>query len=428
MPLPHATPLPVGNLKNTMRIWIYFCLLGLLVIGCGHTGNMPQSYDPPGSTVTTTKEITPQKKRTIGFEQAGIWVSNEFAGARLNDFYQTEEGDYIAVIQPENAPINNSAWYAFKIWARQAQTVKVRLIYEDGDHRYVPKLSPDGKAWTPIDKASYVHDTTDGTATMRLSVSPDTLWVAGQEVLTSNYFARWMDDLAQHPAVSQRVIGQSRQGRPLRMLEVGDAPDVSRYVLVISRQHPPEVTGTLAALPFLETLASDSDLARAFRQQFKVLAVPLVNPDGVDNGHWRHNTGGIDLNRDWLDFNQPEVRAVSEAFLEIKNQPGAQVYFGIDFHSTQEDVFYTLTRDLKTKPPGFIDAWLDEIRAALPDYYVKDEPYGLGSPVSKNWFYETFDIPATTYEVGDESDRALIRDISSSAAKAMMVLLLKEVE
>ena len=34
-------------------------------------------------------------------------------------------------------------------------------------------------------------------------------------------------------------------------------------------------------------------------EKFRVLAFPLMNPDGVDLGHWRHNAGGIDLNRDW---------------------------------------------------------------------------------------------------------------------------------
>ena len=407
-----------------MRLSLALASIGLLLVGCRQTGNIPLEYDPPGSTVTTSKEITPQKKRTIGFQKSGVWVSNEFDGARLNDFYQTDEASYTAVIRPENAPINNSAWYAFKIWAQPAQTVEIHLTYEDGDHRYVPKLSRDGAAWTPLDAASYAHDTTDGTATLRLNVGPDTLWVAAQELITSTTFARWMDDLARHPYVTQREVGRSTQGRPLRMLEITEADDPAGYVLVISRQHPPEVTGTLAALPFLETLAAESNLARAFRQRFAVLAVPLMNPDGVDNGHWRHNTGGVDLNRDWLHFNQPEGRQVSEVFLDIKDD--APVFFGIDFHSTQEDVFYTLSRDLETEPPGFIDAWLDKIRAAFPDYYVNDDPSGLGSPVSKNWFYETFNAPAVTYEVGDESDRALIRRLSTGAAEAMMELLLEE--
>ena len=204
----------------------------------------------------------------------------------------------------------------------------------------------------------------------------------------------------------------------------GAAP--AGYVLVISRQHPPEVTGTLAVLPFLETIAGKSDLARAFRRRFAVVAVPLMNPDGVDNGHWRHNAAGVDLNRDWLPFNQPEGRLVSEAFLKLKDK--APVFFAIDFHSTQEDVFYTLSRDLETDLPGFTDAWLDAIRVAFPDYYVNDEPFGLGSPVSKNWFYQSFDTPAVTYEVGDESDRALIRRLSTAAAEAMMELLLDKVE
>ena len=412
-----------------MRFWILLCSLGLLLVGCRHSaGDAPLAYDPPGSTVTTTKEIVPQTKRTYAFEQAGVWVSNEFAGARLNELRQTNDSVYTAVIRPENAPINNSAWYAFKIWASRPQTVKIRLTYEDGDHRYVPKVSRDGKTWTPLDAASYAHDTTDGTATLRLRLSPDTLWVAGQELITSKDFARWMDGLARRPYVTQQMIGQSRQGRPLRLLTITEAPVPTRYVLVISRQHPPEVTGTHAALAFLETIAGDSDLAAAFREQFAVLAVPLMNPDGVDNGHWRHNAGGVDLNRDWLHFKQPEARLVSEVFGALKKKKGVTVYFGIDFHSTQKDVFYTLSRDLKTDPPGFIDAWLDAIRAAFPDYYVNDEPYGLGSPVSKNWFYETFGVPATTYEVGDESDRALIRKLSSGAAEAMMELLLKEVE
>ncbi len=210
------------------------------------------------------------------------------------------------------------------------------------------------------------------------------------------------------------------------MLKITEAPKASRYVLVISRQHPPEVTGTLAVLSFLETLAGESKRARAFRQRFTVLAVPLMNPDGVDNGHWRHNAGGVDLNRDWLAFNQPEARHVSKVFRKLTAQPGVKIYFGIDFHSTQEDVFYTLSRDLETDPSGFTDAWLDEIRKAFPDYYVNDDPSGLGSPVSKNWFYETFGVPAVTYEVGDESDRALIRRLAAGTAKAMMDLLLKE--
>ena len=398
----------------------------LFMGGCGDPGNRPLSYDPPGSTNTLSRKISPQPRRTIGFNKTGVWVSNEFPGGRLSDFYRMRDSIYTAVIRPENAPVNNSPWYAFKIWSERPQTVVIRLVYRDGDHRYLPKLSRDGKTWAPIDDASYHHEEDRGRARLRLEIGPEPLWVAGQELVTSGTYTQWMDDLAKRPFVTRRVIGESTQGRPLPMLEITESPEVTRYVLVLGRQHPPEVAGAFAALSFLETIAGESDLAAAFRRQFKVWAVPLVNPDGVDNGHWRHNGAGVDLNRDWLHFNQPEVRAVREVFEPLADQPGARVYFGIDFHSQEEEAFHTLSRDLETNPPGFTDAWLDRIRVALADYEVVDEPYDLGSPVSKNWFYRTFGIPAVTFEVGDESDREMIRRLGEAAAESMMELLMNE--
>ncbi len=403
-------------------------LLGLLLTACGPgtpEGPLPQAYDPPGAVVTMDKPITRPHRRTIGMRSAGVYASNEFAGGRLDDFFRTSDSLYTAVIRPENAPINNSPWYAFQLWADRPQTIYVEMTYVDGTHRYVPKLSRDGHRWRPIDPAAYRPDTSAGTARLRLDVGPDTLWVSAQELLTSDDVDAWTARLAERPWVTRDVIGTSRQGRPLYRLTITEAWPATDFVLVIGRQHPPEVTGSLAVQTFLETLADDTDLARRFRRRFAVLAVPLVNPDGVDEGHWRHNTGGVDLNRDWLDFNQPETRQVRDAFLPLREDPDATVYFAVDFHSTQYDVFYTLDRSLEAFPDGLVDRWLETIAARLPTYTVRDEPFGLGSPVSKNWFYETFGATAVTYEVGDENDRDRIRSVARTAAEALMERLLE---
>ena len=108
-------------------------------------------YDPAGATITTDKEISPQHKRTIFFSNSGVCASNEFEGARLNDFYQTNDSVYTAVIEPENAPINNSAWYSFKLWSGKEQPIYFNLHYKNGSHRYVPKLSYDGINWDVFD-------------------------------------------------------------------------------------------------------------------------------------------------------------------------------------------------------------------------------------------------------------------------------------
>lgn len=403
-------------------------LFTLLLGGCAKQAvrDRPLSYDPPGATITTDKPIFIQ---TYGlFGAAGVWVRNDFEGGRLNRFQRLSDSTFVAHIKAENMPINNSAWYAFKIWAESARRIELTLSYEGGDHRYVPKLSRDGRAWQPIDSTFYAHDTSNGQATLTLDLGPDTLWVAAQELLTSSYFAAWSDSLAKQPWVRKSTTGLAKFGSPLLQLEIGEAANPPAIVLVVSRQHPPEVTGSIAAIAFLEAIADTTALARAFRQQCTVLALPLLNPDGVDFGHWRHNLAGIDLNRDWLAFNQPETQSMREVFLPFRDHPTSRVYFGIDFHSTQQDVFYTVTKSYKTFPEQFCDRWLARIAELLPDYVINEEPSGTENPTSKSWFHETFGVDAVTYEVGDESPRAQIRRNARAAAQAMMELLLPEIE
>jgi predicted deacylase len=168
----------------------------------------------------------------------------------------------------------------------------------------------------------------------------------------------------------------------------------------------------------------DSELARNFRQEFKVLLVPLLNPDGLDLGHWRHNMGGVDLNRDWGTFAQPETRAVRDAILAFKEQ--GPVLLHLDFHSTFNDVFYTQT-DEPQSPDPFTKPWLDGISRRFPDYEVKRSPSEpMRLTTSTSWAYKTLGIPAITYELGDNTDRARLQAIAAGAAQEMMTLLLAQ--
>ncbi|MFT5144647.1 MAG: hypothetical protein ACI80V_003232 [Rhodothermales bacterium] len=405
-----------------MRHALVVVLTAAALGGCGRRGAVPLSYDPPGSTITTSKPIDQQVRRAWEFGEIG--VTNDYNGARLNALEAVNDTLLGGQITPENAPVNNSAWFGFKIWSKAPRRIWVRLDHTDGDHRYVPKLSSDGHSWTSIAPGSFRMDTTGQrrAGIMALQIGPDTLWVSGQERLGTREFASWIDEQGSHPASEIRQVGVSTYGTPLRLLDVGTNPDSDEYVLIISRQHPPEVTGSIAVMAFVERLLQDDDLATRFRARYRTLVVPLMNPDGVDNGHWRHNAGGVDLNRDWLDFNQPETRAVSQYFVQTVG--GGTVRFAADFHSTQEDVFYTTSRDLETNTPGLVDAWLGDIDAALPDYAINDEPSGVDSPVSKAWFYKQFKATSLTYEVGDEQERGLIRAVSVAGAESMMRRLL----
>jgi hypothetical protein len=66
--------------------------------------------------------------------------------------------------------------------------------------------------------------------------------------------------------------------------------------------------------------------------------------------------------------------------------------------------------------------------AELPHYRVDDAPSGLTTPMSRNWFYREFRAPGLIYEVGDQTDRDLIREVAATAARGTMQILLEELE
>ena len=156
--------------------------------------------------ISETRPIEDMHRRTIGFIDAGVWISNEFEGARASDAWQVGEDEFVVLNRPENAPINPSPWYAFKVWAETPRTISVRLTYENGMHRYWPEYRHAGEPWVTMDSSTVEIDSVAREATLRLDVGPDTVWVAGQEMLTSSFFDSWTAGLAefQHDLSRQR--------------------------------------------------------------------------------------------------------------------------------------------------------------------------------------------------------------------------------
>jgi murein tripeptide amidase MpaA len=452
-------------MKLSVKIFALFCVsLGVsCLLGCAATKKSAAvatvlkgtSYDPPGSTLTTDKPILLQTKRTVVLEKLGIAVSNEFDGGRMSDVAAINDSTLSVLILPENYPINASAWYAFKLWKYQAsgavqmpKNITLKLTYAEGTrHRYTPKLSRDGRVWSPVASSQFeVVSATEAVVRLTLDDAPrDTIWCAGQRLFTSQDFERWTDSLARKPFVRKSVVGRSVMGRPIPKLELTEARagGEAAYAVLISRQHPPEVTGTLAFTRFVEELAGDTELARNFRKRCKVVIVPCVNPDGVDMGHWRHNAHGVDLNRDWAEFRQPEPRQVSAEFLKLRQEAerrGKKVLFGIDFHSTGEDIFYVIPADTAAQEISTpeaedykrsykrIHAWLQKIQTAQPTYrvYPDESPDNLTTPSSNRWMNRELRAATTTYEVGDNTDPAVVRSVAAAAAQAMMELMLEE--
>lgn len=420
-----------------------------LFVGCNP--KVP-TYVYPTPVNTSSKSVQSIEKQLF-ITMDGVTATADFPGSRLATFQAVgpkvsgkPRSLFIADIPAENMPINNSPWYAFGLNAVDAREVTIRLQFPKGvGNRYLPKTSSSlSGPWTYVQFD--LVDTSKNTADITLQLNENWLYLAGQEVIATDSIYRWISGLPSTANLQVDTIGLSKNGRPIWGIELSPKPKDKRPTVVfMSRQHPPEVTGFQAFQAFYTRLLADDPLALSFRQNFRILAIPVVNPDGVDEGHWRHNAGGVDLNRDWAEYRQPEVKAVVSWLLSKTKKN--QVVWGMDFHSTQYDVLYTHDPKLVDyRNSVIVQRWTDKLAtwaketypgaSELPKYTafgrplvtgqdtLRIEPDKIGKPTSASWFVQHYKSIGITYEVGDEQDRSYIKAKAEKAAELMMEELL----
>ncbi|MBB5518688.1 M14 family metallopeptidase [Amphiplicatus metriothermophilus] len=349
-----------------------------------------------------------------------------FEGARLSAC-EPRRSKFVVRIEPENSPINPSPWYAFRLTPKRAGEIEIVLRYAEAAHRYHPWID-DGAGWRPLPADAVRENRRGRKAALRIKIAAAPVIIAAQPLFLNEDYAAWVDALARGRDHARTIaIGESRQGRTLIALLDG-APEKTKpapCALFVGRQHPPEVTGAFAMMAFLETVFGNSALAAAFRARYDVIAVPNLNPDGVALGNWRHNAGGIDLNRDWGPFTQPETAAVKALLDQRCAEEKGGLALMLDFHSTRRNLFYTQSADETTAPPRFAERWLAGARARLDEYEFEHAERAYSSrPTLKNYIFSRFGAPAITYEVGDGAARAEAEAAARILAEEMMKTLL----
>lgn len=390
------------------------------------------------TTVTTVDNAVASRltAETVLCETAEVAIRAGYTTSRANGCEALSERRFVINIRPEamrdpdGEPINNSPWYGFRVAPKVAGSVRVRLDYEGGSHRYEPKISRDGRTWTRLSKTR-VKAISDDSIELLLNPGADPLFVSAQEIFAPAAHKAWTQKIGKRNDVTVSDFGQSARGQSLLQIDIQTEPDQKKpYVVMIGRQHPPEVTGAYALIPYVETILNGSNLSNQFLDKFNVLVIPMINPDGVDDGNWRFNTGGMDLNRDWGPFTQPETQAVRSAFNRFHTGEDDIIFF-LDFHSTQRNLLYTQTDDEPTNPAMFTRDWIAAVDARLDDTvypFTREARPISGRPISKNYMYENFGIPSITYEVGDETPRPVIAKASAVFSEEMMRLLLSHSE
>ncbi len=357
-------------------------------------------------------------------ENTGFLLDNNFSGGAFHSCTVTEEGAFRLRIRAEDKKVViPMPWYAFRLSPKRAGAVVVEMQVVKGTVRFWPKISTDGLSWQPMDKEAVTLSEDKREVRMQLSLQELPVWIAAQQLITEAYYYEWIKTLAARDDVHVRTLGRSTQGRPISVAATTGGREA---VLLLGRQHPPEVTGALAMRAFVDTVLADTALAREFRKRYTVFMVPLLNPDGVALGHWRHNTGQVDLNRDWGPFTQPETRSVARLLAQM-DRVGMQLRLMLDFHATKQTdfkLFYTQRRQDGTVPKRFATQWLRSAARRAPAFELTHRPTKSTTDTAKNYFFQRYGVPSITYETADEADPQHIAEVAPLLAEEMMRLLL----
>lgn len=220
-------------------------------------------------------------------------------------------------------------------------------------------------------------------------------------------------------------MGTSAEGRMIPMvvvsqegfsspIEVRTASKPS--VLIVANIHAGEVEGKEATQMLLRNFA-EGKLSELLRNQV-ILIIPIFNPDGNDrigknrrdNGPplagTRANAQNLDLNRDFMKLETPEVRALIDVF-----NTWDPVLF-VDMHTTngsyhREPVTYTTLKSPNSDPQLMDYMWdklFPEVAHTLKKQFKYDSlPYGNfvdRKDPSKGWKGEAYDALYSTNYIG----------------------------
>jgi tetratricopeptide (TPR) repeat protein len=122
-------------------------------------------------------------------------------------------------------------------------------------------------------------------------------------------------------------LTQSRKGRAVELLQVGQPGIGKQALLLTARHHACEALASYALEGFLQEAISESPAAEEFRKKYVLYAVPFVDKDGVEEGDQGKGRKPHDHNRDYGEAPlYPEIQAIEKLADEKK------ITFSMDLH------------------------------------------------------------------------------------------------
>ena len=198
-------------------------------------------------------------------------------------------------------------------------------------------------------------------------------------------------------------IGKSVIGVSIPMFSYGEG---FIRVLIWSQMHGNETTTTKGLIDFMKKLSLTHD----FKSQFKIKIIPILNPDGA-TAYTRVNANLKDLNRDFVDFLEPESRILQAVYDDFKphyclNLHDQRTIFSVGDTSLPATMSflapaYNITKDyneVRRKTASLISNLAQELQSYIPNQVGRfDDTY---NPNCVGDHFMSLGTPTFLFEAG----------------------------
>ena len=200
------------------------------------------------------------------------------------------------------------------------------------------------------------------------------------------FLANLLKDPARRAACKRKELCRSLAGNVVDLLEIGetvhDHSGVQKASILLSaRVHPGETQASWAIQSCIEFLTSSLPEAKLLRSRFNIYVVPMLNPDGVINGHYRCSMSGQDLNRVWANPDKARHPCIwhTRDLVRILASQGLSFFCDFHGHSVKKNAFmygcsapgnqsYKPASTKAIPPAAMFPLLLDEISPAFSFY------------------------------------------------------------
>ncbi|TKJ41561.1 hypothetical protein CEE37_03070 [candidate division LCP-89 bacterium B3_LCP] len=272
-----------------------------------------------------------------------VTFSTNFESGAAADLKVRQDGSIEFSIPPDPGG-DQYLWFYFQVISKKKEPHRFILKNATGAHQTgkrwnitKPIFSADGEKWVRAQKVQYARQVSISDMSIakvfrfQSPIIAETLYVAYSYPYTNTDLRDYLGTICIDQSVEITKFGSTEEERPIPLLQI-DSPR-EKKIWIIGREHPGETPLSFVCEGMIQALL-DSPAGWKLRQSYGFSIVPILNVDGVENGYYYHNTGGVNLARDWEEFSSQEVQSLHSAMLhDIEN---GRLKLIVNLHSSND--------------------------------------------------------------------------------------------